>query len=320
MPKLKSSCTLVIALLCSAIASAQDGERWFQIEVSIFTNEVAADRSEEVWTPQAESLAYPGNTRRIDQLIDLLMIDELIAMPDPALDVPLDGEESTPTELLRQAISGVGPPAANPNTGFRLFDFQRDPYVQLAPSESDFQQTNRALERSAEHRLLFHGHWRQPMPDVGNGTAIYVTGGSEYGGQHELQGSVTLHFNSNRDRVVVDADLWLTEFMVSELGLASRIGDVGAATDTAAQWTLPAIPEHLETAQTAEVAADFADTPAYSIRRLYQFLQSRDMRSTEFHYLDHPALGLVILVNPYDVPELPPPPPEFLGSGQASGQ
>jgi hypothetical protein len=27
------------------------------------------------------------------------------------------------------------------------------------------------------------------------------------------------------------------------------------------------------------------------------------MRSNEFHYLDHPALGLVVTVFPYDVPE-----------------
>ena len=31
--------------------------------------------------------------------------------------------------------------------------------------------------------------------------------------------------------------------------------------------------------------------------------QTRDMRSREFHYLDHPALGLVILVEPYEIPD-----------------
>jgi hypothetical protein len=29
------------------------------------------------------------------------------------------------------------------------------------------------------------------------------------------------------------------------------------------------------------------------------------MRSNEFHYLDHPALGIVIMVEPYQVPKLP---------------
>jgi len=28
------------------------------------------------------------------------------------------------------------------------------------------------------------------------------------------------------------------------------------------------------------------------------------MRSNEFHYLDHPALGIVIMVEPYQVPQL----------------
>ena len=30
--------------------------------------------------------------------------------------------------------------------------------------------------------------------------------------------------------------------------------------------------------------------------------QSREMRSNEFHYLDHPALGIVIQVEPYELP------------------
>ena len=34
--------------------------------------------------------------------------------------------------------------------------------------------------------------------------------------------------------------------------------------------------------------------------------QDRDMRSNEFHYLDHPALGVVILVKPYEKPPLAP--------------
>jgi len=34
-------------------------------------------------------------------------------------------------------------------------------------------------------------------------------------------------------------------------------------------------------------------------------IQSRDMRSNEFHYLDHPAVGIVVLVKPYTPPPLP---------------
>ena len=41
--------------------------------------------------------------------------------------------------------------------------------------------------------------------------------------------------------------------------------------------------------------------------RLMSLKQSRDMRSNEFHYLDHPAVGIVVMVFSYD---RPPPPGE----------
>jgi hypothetical protein len=39
--------------------------------------------------------------------------------------------------------------------------------------------------------------------------------------------------------------------------------------------------------------------------------QSREMRSNQFHYIDHPAIGIVILVKPIDVPPLVVPEFEF---------
>ena len=35
------------------------------------------------------------------------------------------------------------------------------------------------------------------------------------------------------------------------------------------------------------------------------------MRSTEFHYIDHPAMGIVILVKPIEVPPLVSPEFDF---------
>ena len=35
------------------------------------------------------------------------------------------------------------------------------------------------------------------------------------------------------------------------------------------------------------------------------------MRSAEFHYIDHPAMGIVILIEPYEPPPLPLPEFDF---------
>ncbi len=189
--------------------------------------------------------------------------------------------------------TGPQPPRAQGE--FRFFDLLRDPNVQLGPQDSDFQQTNRAIERSSEHRLLFHGLWRESLADPNEAIPIYVHGGLKYGDQHELQGSITLRFNDNRDRIVIDSDLWLTEY--------------SAVADLEGDWQLPPIPEAMLT----PVDAIGASEPglAMGINRVFHMQQSREMRSTEFHYIDHPAMGIVILVEPYEVPPLPIPDFDF---------
>jgi hypothetical protein len=296
--------TLMLLLLPAADLFAQDGQRWFSIEVSIFSNESAQDRANETWQPERYSLGYPGGLRRLDQLLDLLMIDALQPPAELPEITPADGfqqqqspqaQANVPLELSPQQqrlakILATGPfPASEgegEGEGFRFFDIERDAFLQLPDQFSDFQQTNRSLERAPDHRLLFHALWRQAVVSEAEATPIYVSGGLAYNEQHELQGSLTLHFNDNEDRVVVAANLWLTEFSIVE--------------NIETSWQLPSPPE---IAQKDLPASDSA--LLYYPHQVYQMRQSRPMRSGEFHYLDHPALGLVIQVEPYDVPPLP---------------
>jgi|GEM_PF-6691767 len=53
-------------------------ERWFQIEVSVFSNESQADRSEETWYADKTQLAYPQPLRRLDSLLQNLMLPEFL--------------------------------------------------------------------------------------------------------------------------------------------------------------------------------------------------------------------------------------------------
>jgi hypothetical protein len=126
------------------------------------------------------------------------------------------------------------------------------------------------------------------MPDPGAETPVLISGGERYGDHHELEGSLSLHFNAGRDRVVIDSDLWLSEFTT--------------LADPDNEWQLPPFPG-------PQSAAD-GEADRYQPHRVYHFQQSRDMRSNEFHYLDHPALGLVVTVFPYEVPAEEAPEPE----------
>ncbi len=122
-----------------------------------------------------------------------------------------------------------------------------------------------------------------------------MQGGLRYGDQHELQGTITLRFNENRDRIVIDSDLWLTEF--------------SAAADSQGEWELPPVPVSVQTPLDS-IERD-EQSPMVGINRVFHMQQSREMRSTEFHYIDHPAMGIVILVDPYEPPPLPLPEFDF---------
>jgi Peptidoglycan-binding protein, CsiV len=300
---------LLLLFATASAAQAQTSQRWFQVEISIFSNEALNDRDEEYWEAEENGLNYPGTLRRLKQLSDLLISEQMIA--DATTESPtqesLTISQDTAIELDEEILAAneraarlaeilaTGPQAARPEGDFRFFDLLRDPHVQLGPDDSDFQQTNRALERSSEHRLLFHGLWRESVADPNEAIPLYVQGGLRYNDQHELQGSITLRFNDNRDRIVLDTNLWLTEY--------------SAAAELDNEWKLPAIPDAVKSELDELLAGE--QRLQFGINRIFHMQQSREMRSTEFHYLDHPAMGIVILVEPYEVPPLPQPEFDF---------
>ena len=302
------SCALLSALLLSISTSAQGqtSQRWFQIEVSIFSNESLADRDEERWQNESNELNYPNPLRRLGQLSDLLITEQMIAdaIAESSEQDSLSTKEEATIEIDAEALAAIerlaqilptGPQPASTEGEFKFPDFLRDPHLQLTPDNSDFEQTNRALERSAEHRLLFHGLWRESVADPADAIPLYVQGGLRFDDQYELQGAITLRFNENRDRLVIDSNLWLTEY--------------SASADFESEWQLPAIPEAMQT-DLDSLTRDEQGLQ-YGINRVFHMEQSREMRSNQFHYIDHPAIGIVILVKPIDVPPLVVPEFEF---------
>ena len=292
----------------------------------MFSNESVADRNEELWQPADIDLAYPDRLRRLDSLLDALFIEELLPAPAPEEGAdPLSSAAVAPLEPAQSAlesttssrldnIRATGPfPAEDtggeePQAPYHFIDFARDPWLQLPPEASQFSQTNQALERSPSYRLLFHGLWRQPVGDEADSQPIYVYGGNRYGDQFELQGSIAIYFNPRRDRVVADADLWLSEFRLNPAPAARPLAAIGNngedyirdSENTEAVWHLPTPPEEVRPPWLPPVQQD-----NYEPVRIYQLLQAREMRSSEFHYLDHPALGVLVTVEPYEVPPLP---------------
>ena len=269
----------LFSFLISSYSFAQ--ERWFQIELSIFSNENIEDRNAESWLPSDYELNYPKNMRKLSLLTDLFLsdrnLDDRLSVTEPA------SQEEIDEMIKKDQLKNIRPWIKNSESNFKLFDFSRDDFTQLSPVDSDFQQTNRTLERSSDHRLLYHGLWRQAVRQSSNAVPIYIEGGLRYGDNHELQGSVTIRFNENEDRVVIDTHIWLIDYSIVK--------------DSSSEWKLPQVPESVR-----RESRENTSSLTYFPNNVYVMEQSREMRSNEFHYLDHPALGLVISVKPYSVP------------------
>ena len=269
----------LFSFLISSYSFAQ--ERWFQIELSIFSNENIEDRNAESWLPSDYELNYPENMRKLSLLTDLFLSDH--NLDDRSSVTGSASQEEIDAMIRNDQLKNIRPRIKSTESNFKLFDFSRDDFTQLSPVDSDFQQTNRTLERSSDHRLLYHGLWRQAVRQSSNAVPIYIEGGLRYGDNHELQGSVTIRFNENEDRVVIDTHIWLIEYSIVK--------------DSSSEWKLPQIPESIR-----RESRENSSSLTYFPNNVYVMEQSREMRSNEFHYLDHPALGLVISVKPYNVP------------------
>jgi hypothetical protein len=308
-------CTAACLGLTLPLGQASAQERWFEVEVSIFSNESIADRLEENWQPSRAQLSFPDSIRRLSEVNDIFLIDEFMPTLEEELAVaPIDDDRSpieanalivledpiepTREELILQAILAVKPAPKTTGSPFKFPDLARDDYLRLPASFSDFTQTNRTIDRSPDHRLLWHGLWRQAVLPEAEAQAIYIAGGERYNERYELEGSLTIRFNDNADRVVIDSNLWLAEYKQSQF--ANSFEETQQAQNP---WQIPQdLGEDFISKQQLLENSNELNRGDFEIERIYHMAQSRGMRSGEFHYLDHPAIGIVIMVNPYDVP------------------
>lgn len=257
---------LALVLLMSP-ATAQDGSRWYQIEITVFAHE-NSNTLQEQWPAEGAAPNYPARTRELDSLLKHLTPDDWTAPPSAP-----DDTADTPAPATEMAPLSAGPEALR-SSDYRLPDAERDAFVALPASEHDFTQTNRALSQSSDYRILWHQAWRQPVMRADAATPIAIVGGRRFDDQHELEGTLTIRFNQSRDRVMLDTDLRLTRFS-----------------------TQPP-----DTVGVDAQAADPDSQRQFFASQVFPMRDSRAMRSNEFHYLDHPAIGVLVQVFPYEPP------------------
>ncbi len=255
-----------------------DGKRWYDVEVSIFTNDAPGGARSEVPIARKLTATY------LPRLRELLPRSAAFLIEFPE-DLPPLAPPAAPEEPM-VVMGPIYSPAVRES--FKITDFERDPFVDLDARAAQFTEMNRSIDDAPDHRLLWHKVWRQPVEARAQTPAVFVLGGELRGMHGELEGS--LRIVDNAGGAMLDINVWLNEF---------RPGAVlpgAAAAET--EWKIPALPFPPQ----PNAALQQPDLTPWDLSAVWQLAQTRELSVNQLYYLDHPAFGVLIQVRPYVLP------------------
>ena len=322
-PTLTHSLALMVTTALLAMSTQAQGDRWFRVELLVFSHESgSADRAES-WEPTPD-LSYPESLRFLvdnaqvqrnidefgqDSILDARGVQTIeLPQPEPELDYRSVAEPES-TDIPRQDPEpGLG--TSLDGTAEVTDPLQQDsppplptPFVQRAAAEREFRGKAAYMQRMGNYRTLFHQTWLQPMRDENRALPIVLDRSGDSREWPRLQGSVKIYLSRY---LHIETDLWL-----------NTTGNY-----LPGQWTMPpaplgpssliliepelTLPEPFEESQETEPLAETSTAlePVYPWRHAVRFNEKRRMRSNEVHYLDHPMLGVVVKLTPVAQEEL----------------
>jgi hypothetical protein len=276
-------CALLFGASCATAQEfSYDGNRWYDVEVSIFTNDLPGGTRAEIAVASKLNAAYLPRLRELQTRATAFAIE----FPQDSLMLPT-ATNGTPfsapiTPVIEEAPLVTMGPVYSPavRDGFKITDFDRDSFVDLGTRAAKFAGINRNIDGASEHRLLWHKVWRQPMQGRAQTPAVFISGGDIHAAHTELEGSLRL--SDNAGGVMLDINVWLNAFTLVPTGLPS-------------EWKIPEFPFQLPSSEPELVPAELVE--------VWQLAQTRELGAGQLYYLDHPALGVLIEIRPYVLPE-----------------
>jgi hypothetical protein len=299
-------------LLTTGSPSYPQDDRWFKVELLIFSHESIAGAVSEAWDPSPE-LDYPeefrfliepgeleANLEKYDATGTLNEFGrQLLVVNTPLLDE--DGNPLPPSS--DDAISGI--PVQQTEDAVREeieaveLPLTPTPFTALTGGEMEFRGKAAYMQRTGRYQILFHESWVQPVASEELALPIVLDRSGDTGEWPRLQGSVKLYLSRF---LHIQTDLWLNTM----------------GTYFPGSWQIPPAPVSpqsliIEYPELPELLAEellepddgpIDGGPVYPWRHAVQLQQKRKMRSTEVHYIDHPMLGVVVLVSPITDEEL----------------
>ncbi|WP_024460331.1 CsiV family protein [Marinimicrobium sp. LS-A18] len=294
-----SRTTLALAALlglaatgATAPALAENSADWYQVEMIVFERIGGADGIEQ-W-PRNIQLRYPFNW---------------VTLKDPEADLAAADDSEAPRPSWDNGLAALQEPAPA--------DPARDAFLPLPEDLRSMDRFANAMNRSGQYRVLFHEAWRQPVTELEESPALLIQGGDTFDNHTELEGSITLSVSRY---LHLHTRLWFTEFEPNygqppgawpelprrpdapQPDTASTADGREAAPLWGDEWQNPTGTAWDTSLNTTSSLPDFLEED-YLPRRIVTLNQQRRMRSEELHYLDHPIVGLMIRVTPYERPD-----------------
>jgi len=339
---------LLLAACCSLPLRAQDDDRWYQVELIIFSNEDTTTNEQWEATP---SLAYPGAARflvypelvaarqeehgglsEMDEFGRQFLrpaVDEEDSNPLQGTDIPLRGSRAATVPDAPATVDPNTPAAADPAPGTDAATPRPTPFIALPHTAREFHGKSAYMQRTGLYRTLFHETWVQPVPDERLALPLIIDNSGDAGTWTRLQGSIKLHLSRY---LHIETNLWLNtrgrylsggwRMPPPPLGPPSVIVEAPEPEIEFGDWEEAGEP--VQNAVTAEeqlppdpngIAPEDIE-PIYPYRHAVLLRQKRRMRSNELHYIDHPLLGVVIKLTPLDDEQLA----EMAAAEQADSQ
>lgn len=267
---------LISLLAFSSLSYAQTNaghEGWYQVEMIVFARK--NDTGQEHW-PSNISLRYPNN---------------LVELKDP------NAHNTNESSISEAAAS----------TAQTAIDLTKEAFYLLPKNERQLNAEAQKLTRDARFEVLFHQAWRQVIGHKNNAQNIIINAGKQFGQHQELEGTINL---SVATYLKLQTNLWFSQF------------DVNIGQEQTTQWpTIPVRPNYskpTDSVLSLDAEVDFSQVlakeknawttnenstadaqDAFVTRQIILVKQARDMRSNEVHYVDHPVVGIIIKITPY---------------------
>jgi Peptidoglycan-binding protein, CsiV len=274
--KMSAALTFVVSrLLMPDLCLAQDNQSekaapnhqgWYQVEMIIFSRN---NPSLQEHFPTNIHLGYPSRW-------------QVLKDPNP---------------IASRSVTENNSITNQPAVLTSVVDLNTQPFYML-PAES--RQLNSAadkLSRSSDFTILFHQAWRQPI--TAQSQADWILINNQRSDEHAplLSGSIRL---SVATYLRLETRLWFAEFEPK-------------LDDTAKEW--PEIPEspdkivqEIDATQSSFFSDENQNTPEqteattdqWQTKQIVLLKDRREMRSNEAHYIDHPLVGMIIKISPFN--------------------